>query len=301
MQMEEICVELQSKKINTDKMNCYYFSKADHDVCNYVVNYIPKFNFSLYHGKRISKKSVIKNGLKQFNVFGNDNCEKLIDIIRDVEIKKDHPTHCFSITTTFDIINYTSINKKIINPGYISQLHLAKKIYDVDVICLGHEYCHALKETNLKEYRNTLILGEVIPIFYELINYENDFLRQKFLEYRLSWANQNQESYIFFSNKLDNISRDYKSTCSDNDIYYMKELYEYTRDYFGSYLCGFYYALILYHMYREDPIYILEYVKGILSHEITTMDMLTKFNIYCDIKGEIFDKEFKNIKRVLSR
>ena len=59
------------------------------------------------------------------------------------------------------------------------------KIYDVDIISLGHEHCHALKETNYNEHKNQLTLGEVIPIFYELINYENNFLKQKCLEYRL--------------------------------------------------------------------------------------------------------------------
>ena len=85
----------------------------------------------------------------------------------------------------------------------------------------------------------------------------------------------------------------------DEEEYYMRSVYEYIRSYIGRYLNSFYYAIILYNMYKENPKKILGYVSKVLNHELTTYDMLIDLNIYGDIKGEVFENEINSIKRSL--
>ena len=139
------------------------------------------------------------------------------------------------------------------------------------------------------------------PIFYELIDYENSKLKIKHLEYRLFWLTEQKETYLAISKILKDNINNYKLSFLNDDINATQNIYEYVKSYFGSYLGGFYYALILYNMYKVNPEIILNLINDVLSHKITTLDMLNKLNIYGSIEGETFEKEINTIKKVLSK
>lgn len=289
MNIEEICSNLEPEKTCRDIININYPKKDDYSICDYALDHIPSTNIAPYHGIKIFKNYAIKKSLKQFKIFSEENNQNLLSIINKTDFIQNYPLYNYGVRTTYDIIpKYNKI--QVITPGYISAYHMPKKIYIVDIISLGHEHCHALKETNYKEHQNALIIGEVIPIFYELINYENDFLRIKYLQNRLFFLNEQKEIYLELKNQI--------KTNNTNEI---KSIYEYTKSLYSSYLGGFYYALTLYSMYKKDPLKILNMVNDVLSHKITTIDMLKRLNLYRSILGQKFEYEITNMKKVLSK
>lgn len=300
MDIELICQHLYDEKQFRDKINSNYLSKDDFNVCDFIVNNTHDINVIPHKGKRISKRNAVKYSLEQFKNFSIENYERIKNIVNSVKFIKDFELYNSAVTTSYNVTSNND-NVKILLPGYISCYHLPRKIHDVDIVSLGHEHCHALKETNYLEHKNSLVLGEVIPIFYELINYEKNLLKMKHLEYRLYWVNEHKEIYLLLSNILNGNLKDNILFFMGSNIDDSKNMYEYSKCAYGCYLGGFYYALILYNIYKEDPVLILSLVNDVLLHKITTFEMLNKLNIYCDIKGEIFEEEIKNIKKVLSR
>lgn len=300
MNIEEICYNLQPGKICRDTININYLQKFDYDICDYITQNTPNINHVSCSIKRIFKNYAMKRSLDQIQTFNEDNYQKLLSIIKQVKFIKDYPLCNCAVATSFDIIS-NNTEKKIQTPGYTSAYHLPIKTYDIDIISLGHEHCHTLKETNYIEHKNQLIIGEVIPIFYELINYENNPLKIKHLEYRLFWLTEQKEIYLTFSNILKENINNNKLSFLNNDVCATQNMYEYAKSYFGCYLGAFYYALILYNIYKKEPIKILSLINDVLSHKITTLDMLKELNIYCNIQGETFELEITNIKKVLSK
>ena len=296
MNIEEICNNLYQEKECKDAIKANYLLKPDYDICDYIINNTPNINSVSYRGKIISKNYALNQSLNEFKIFNEENYQRLLYIIKQVKFKNDYPLHNCAVTTSYSI---TSI--QTLADGIIRNYHLPKKILNTDIINLGHEHCHALKETNYIEHKNQLILGEVIPIFYELINYEFDYLKEKHLEYRLFWLTEQKEIYSTFSKILNENINNHKLSFLNDNIDETINMYEYVKSYFGSYLGGFYYALILYNMYKLDPTKILNFINDVLSHKITTLDMLNKLNIYCNIQGETFEKEVNSIKKVLSK
>ena len=163
MNIEDIIMHMQQEKIGRDQIDSNYLSSDDYNICNYIIDYIPIINFPSYKGKRISKRYLFKESLKQFNLLDGDNYQRLLDIIDNVKIIKDYPLYTAGVSTCFNV-SFEANEKRIMIPGYTTTFHIPKKLYDVDIINLGHEYCHMLKETNLLEHKNALVLGEVIPM-----------------------------------------------------------------------------------------------------------------------------------------
>ena len=62
---------------------------------------------------------------------------------------------------------------------------------------------------------------------------------------------------------------------------------------------SFYYALMLYSLYKETPNKILNLVNKVLNHEMTTFELLNNLGLYGDIKGEIFEKELGMIRQLV--
>ena len=99
---------------------------------------------------------------------------------------------------------------------------------------------------------------------------------------------------------LNNSKKDYKMATDNmarnkND----KDLYEVLQGVSGQYLSSFYYSLILFNIYRSDPALVLQAVRKVLNHEMTTLEMLNSLGIYQENNDKIVDREFKIIRKSL--
>lgn len=296
MNLETICSELKPRKIVADSFNQIYPSQDDYNVCDYVCDILPYLSKNPIRNRIISRGRAIEQSLILFESFSSDNYRTVLDIINNT----GYVTHNNDYTEAV-IVKYTKTNGNISKTGSVLHYQLPKITHDVDSVFLGHEHCHATKDTNYMEFQRALILDEVIPIFFELMGYENDRLRKKTLFRRLLALNYNKDVYALAASYFEHnsICRYYYSI-NNVPTYEQNELYKFAKTEHGLYLSNFYYALILYNIYRMEPTKILRMISDVLQHKSTTYEMLTKLNIYCDIKGDVFEQEIATMKRVLS-
>lgn len=300
---EEILQEQYENQKQVDAMGMNYLYDEDVEVCSYVFNQLQGLNVSCVNsGRNISIDELINRTLNEIKVFGDDIYSKVQQLIKEVPIEMVDTGDISQFSTGVSYTSYTMGDKKIVisDSGEINKYLIPKNLNELSVYHFGHEQIHAIKETNYNEYVDNIVLGETIPIFYELMIYNPDeVLKKELIKFRMQYMLINAEEYLIFSSLL---SENYI-----NDIIYNEKerigketrLYEYLRTKVGCYLNSFYYAVILYKMYKETPDMILCLVSRVLNHEMTTLDMLNFLGIYGDIQGEVFEKELGKIRKII--
>lgn len=168
------------------------------------------------------------------------------------------------------MISFNMFSEKKRKKGHVEEIKVPNETSELSPIWIGHELIHSLKDTNYNEYILIDIASEVLPIFYEVLVSHTLFsvLHDKWKSYRLSFLLNHKEIY----QKLENECK------KDNR-------YEFIRYQYGQYLTSYYYALNLFHLYKQNPKLITKYINKVLTHKITTLDLLNKFDIY-DISKE---------------
>ena len=132
-------------------------------------------------------------------------------------------------------------------------------------VILGHEYHHALKDTNPEEYLLQMGYADVIPIFYELVmasKREGD-AKSNLLKARINMLNIDKKSYRLYHDLTGNV---------------VVNAYKISKH--GEYLNSYYYALALFNVYKEKPEMVLGLVSKVLKHEMTTVDLLMVLDLY---------------------
>lgn len=152
--------------------------------------------------------------------------------------------------------------------GYIDYI-LTPRILDENAfLLLGHELIHAIKDTNYPEFQLQFTLAEVIPNFYEIVIAESiPEITKNYWNCRLEIVKMLIEEYQAIS---DDLSRSV----------FNREALKYLLSFKGLYLNSFYYALVLYNLYKLQPDWVMKNVLLVLDHKITTKDMLVKLGIY---------------------
>lgn len=293
MDYKNIITSLQTDKKYSDILGLHYFSKEDSTICDYLIPKIPYLYSTTHHQETISLDSLFDESLKDIKPFISIEChEKLSSIISYTPIQLYDGTVSF-VNITFKRDFMTGGISKL---GTIRSYTLPRSITKDNIITLIHEHCHALKDTNYKEHADTFVTGEVIPMFFELINYENDELRKITLQNRLHGLANSKDLYLYAKENKETINKNVEPI----SLYIPNHsLCDFVKSYSGVYLNSFYYALILYHLYKENSTKILKLISNVLTQEITTIEMLKLLNIHNDIKGEIFEQEINSLKKVL--
>lgn len=292
--------QLAQRKIN-DAFGIKYLDMIDFEVCNYVISHmsmLPTDIDKINLGKKINAYDLLEIGLRELEKMGNcvsSEAEKIMFITPIGKIETDDK---FQMSTA---ISYEITDDGVLEgSGEVSKFVVPDNLYEISGCFFGHEQLHALKDTNYREYVNQRTLGEVIPIFYEFMIYSpNEMIKKEVLKVRINNIFDNSLEYeIFFDafrgNKLNEIILG-----EDIETIIKSKVYEYCVTKMGCYLNSFYYALILYNMYKETPQKILDLVSKVLKHEMTTLEMLEQLGIYGDIKGEVFEKELRNVKKLV--
>ena len=152
--------------------------------------------------------------------------------------------------------------------GYIDYIFTPRILDENAFLLLGHELIHAIKDTNYSEFQLQLTLAEVIPNFYEIVIAENiPEITKNYWNCRLEIIKMLIEEYQAIS---DDLSRSL----------FNREALKHLLSFKGLYLNSFYYALVLYNLYKLQPDWVRKNVLLVLDHKITTKDMLVKLGIY---------------------
>lgn len=289
---------LREKRIS-DRYGRRYLSDTDISICDYLVDNLSYVDVKKINpGKCINRFDLIDICLKDIEKLGNDIYSEIQKNLFVIPIELIDTGDILQLSTgvSFEL----SGDKVKEDSGLVTKFLVPAKLHEIAAYFFGHEQLHAMKDINYNEYKDLKVLGEVIPIFYEFMIYSpEELIKKEVIKERIKYVFDNALEYSIFRNEIKE-NEFYGAVIERDEEYRRKKIvYEYLRTKVGSYLNSFYYALILYNLYKETPQKILDLVSKVLKHEITTMEMLTSLGIYGDIKGELFEKEFQNVKKLI--
>lgn len=182
-------------------------------------------------------------------------------------------------------INYSfnpEVNQVVKNSGYVDHYKTPKLYDEVSPLWIAHENIHALKETNYDEYVDVQILGDVIPMFLELV---------------MSNQANNETTSTLLQNRLFLLKNEYTAT-KEMKKHLPKNLYDIYATRAMQYLNSFNYALQLYQIYRSDKENVISKIKEVLVGQSTTRNMLAEFGLLNECDKEKIQYE---MNKVISR
>lgn len=159
-------------------------------------------------------------------------------------------------------------------------LNIPIKLNDLSYIYIGHEVIHVLKEgRNPLEWTYLLLYSEVLPMLYEFIQTNGMAISKRALDWR---CHELKEMY-------NNVHHKKELSQLDNDTL---KYYQMPED---MYLISFYYALLLYSLYKQSPKEILTEMQNVLHHKITTKELLERLNLLNDVNKTSFNDEYRKL------
>ncbi len=270
-----------------DFLGLMYIQPSDKKVIDYVIRSLSEFDTGAYVSVgNVSVVDAIKGGLQNIKIFGDTNAAEVFSIIKGIPFLPTYPDSraytCFisyssdSVTQKVDRNSAKVLNYKTpIKPDVLGSFYL------------GHEFVHTLKDTNYEEYIDTQILGDTIPIFYEMLMADkHPMFKRTIFRFRLEVLKQEAKNYERAIRQMGKSNR-------------YKDLHKINATMSGQYLNSFYYAILLFNIYKVEPKMILEMVNKVLKHELTTRKMLDNLGLLYQDKNSVFDTEFEEVKKSL--
>ena len=158
--------------------------------------------------------------------------------------------------------------KKVTTKGRVDHFKTPKKFDGISPMWLAHEHIHALKETRHREYVDAQVLGDVIPMFLELLiadreNSEKASILMKerlFLLKQESLQTQRVRQEIFRNDVEDDLYKVFATSSM-------------------QYLNSYYYSILLYDLYRKNSRVVLTHIRSVLDGKETTRQMLQKMGL----------------------
>lgn len=297
-------MDLKGLLVEKDLFDSYginYLYSEDIDVCDFVITQLEGINENSgkYDGKEIFLDELKEKSLSEISILGNDVYTRVLEKINTVSIQMlGEDSFQFGTGVSYIVLKDGTI---LSDTGRVDRYIIPKKLYEISSYGFAHEHIHALKEINYFEYVECKTFGEVLPLLFELIMYNpDDKLRVELIRRRMDAILNNGCDFLKI-NKIYNELNDSKDLFEKDLIDKKIKLFDFLRTKSGCYLNSFYYAIILYNIYKENPIKILNLMSKVLKCEMTTYSMLSELGIYGDIKGEVFKKELDGIKKILRR
>lgn len=270
-----------------DKVKFNYFTGAEINKANFVSSFLDEsYNKISLFPQKTSLAYAISYGVEGMHLFGDEALIKIgatlstVDILENPYLKDE-----FQALISY---GYDEEEEKIIpETGGVLAYVIPGQLDDLAPIWMSHENIHALKDTNYEEYKNAFIYGEVIPLFYEMLKaHELKILTKswfvKRMQFLISSKKEFQKNLSFLQDNQEN-KEDVLINCSLS----------------GNYLNDFYYALVLYRLYLDEPALILDLIRRVLLHEITTEEMLDIMGIKEESFDNLFTQEFQKLKKIL--
>lgn len=283
--MQEVLRErLEHFKKNFDIFGIKGMSDKDRQIAEYVAAQLSIFKTgAIKSWSFVNLDTAITGALDNLKLLGDD----VVVAAKGVTTKKFLPIEATSFSYSCNIA-YDDSRPFSKGLGVVNYFKVPFYLESITAdIFLAHEFIHALKDTNFNEYILHNSLADVIPLFFELVQISEKPEKQKaFLNVRMMLLNNSKKDYKMAT---DNMAR------NKND----KDLYEVLQGVSGQYLSSFYYSLILFNIYRSDPALVLQAVRKVLNHEMTTLEMLNSLGIYQENNDKIVDREFKFIRKSL--
>lgn len=258
----------------------------DRKIVQYVIRSLKGTGAKIANCEGVEPNPVITKALDDIEVvFGKEIADKTAARLAKVPFRPMNPIpHAFNINVQYTVDDGTHIVDE--NSGFVDHFKTPLQISEVDRVFIGHEFVHMNKELNYDEYKLGLKVNDVIPMLYEFIVMGED--SKEILNIRLTLLAMNIQEYEYASQKMRSSGKE-------------KDLYKVIRDRNAQYLNSFYYATILYKMYKNDPKMILDYIRRVIRCEMTTLDMLKDLGIYLTDNNEMYDEQVQEFRGIVKK
>ena len=224
--------------------------------------------------------SHISTALDTFSIYDSSVRERV-----EVELEKSVES---SFLSDFDFktrIEYDFLDgsKKIDkDSGCVKKIVRTPKSTILDPIWYSHEGIHACKDVFYDEYIDALSYADVISIFHELVasNKLGGDVQQQWLAARY---------YLLHSSKFE---RDLFSIEKNARPNYKNE-FDLLKNLSSSYLLDYYYAILLFQMYKKNPDKVIDGINNVLCGKTTTKELLEQFGLleHSSSQFRTFEKE----------
>ena len=278
-------LSLIDRKKTFDALGIHIMDDSDFEVAEKMDRLLPEVNPNFYiTGSVLTSEEAYERSYKFLKLFGSTYIDKAFSNAFNAEIKKVFDNiHCFTTNVQYKVDDKTKKIDK--NSGTVNHFKTPKVFDEVSPLWIAHEHIHSLKETHYDEYQDSQVLGDVIPMFLELVNIDSvDKNIQKSLI-----ANR-----LYFLKNESGSLRQVREFLDGED----KELYNVFATSSMQYLNSFYYALKLYNMYKSDEKEVLCKVKEVLDGTKNTRTILKELGITKIFKQ---NETKQDVKRVLKR
>ena len=233
--------ELKKAKKKFKDLGIQYIDSSDKKNISYVIESLSDVDTGAYicFGSSTYQEA-IGASIDYLKVLGGDIVKNVASLIKNISFVPTFDSQTdYSCIVEFDTDENGKIKKD--TDGTVEKYNLPKNLYILSPLHIGHEHLHLLKDTNYCEFTDSQVLGDVITILYELIMSDKyPELKCELIRYRL-W-NLKNDSKIY-----ENAQNHIKNKMTNKDLYKI----EATKS--GQYLNSFYYAIILFNMYKDNP------------------------------------------------
>lgn len=246
----------------------------------------------------LERKNMLLSSLDIFKEYDADILDRVNNLYSTIKIV-DSPfniergcRHDF-ITNQFGQILDNSIK--------LTCLYLPREIYLSDIIWYSHEMIHALKDSNYNEFINCYKYGEILPLFHEIFlsnKISNLVVYNEWIQLRYVYLKENNER-MDIPLMMDNHNYNILLDCLLNEKQIKdKQLLNCNN---GCYLLSYYYALLLYNLYLDNPNKILHIISKVLRKEVTTEYLLNELDIIENntTNNKIFNITHNSLTKIL--
>lgn len=196
-----------------------------------------------------------------YNLGMHSTAKNAVSILQQVQYQDNNSYEEENLTVQSMMVRTGALVSK--RPYYVE---VPRVFTSSSVHFMAHEIAHMLKESNPNECMGVHTDLEVIPILIEMIsahraNDNNVFKKRELL-------------MLDIAKTFRGLHEDKLSDCiSDEDMLAFNTCYRQNILYLNS----FYYSLRLFSMYLDTPQYVLGIIDDVLSHRLTTSDVINNY------------------------
>lgn len=252
--------------------------EKEYDLCNRIIDVLKDEDVSDMEYVEGNVQSVIlKSVLDMISLFGDDIGNTLKEKINGLKIENTD----FECHIAYDV---NSDDGDIQNLR-VESYGMPRPTDERTHVLLAHEHAHALKDTNPLEIKYMYILGDVIPIFVELMLGEvatgktAKYIYNQVISYSL-----NDISSLDFCSVIESIYPELSDGI--NNVYQGVV----------GHIISFYYAIMLYDEYRKNKEEVYNDVKAVLNNEMTTIEVLEKYKLLDTFNANLFRYNVERIE-----
>ena len=275
---------VKERKKAFDAVGIKVMNNSDLDIARRINDLIPVTFPVIYPvGRIITEKDALSRSCDYLDVFGDTYVIKAKDRVKNLKIYKIFDNNIsFTTNITYNLDEKTRKIDK--NSGNIDHMKTPKIFDEVSPMWLAHEHIHGIKELHYDEYTDGQILGDVIPMFLELViaDKEDKIKEKAYLKNRMFLLKNEAAGTEIVKDAL-------------NDH---EDLYRVWVTSSMQYLNSFYYSLQLYDLYIEDREIVIKQIKEVLDGKKTTRTMLKELNLLYKYNNK---KAKQGIEKVINR